>query len=139
MKGLAAAIRGVASVVGVAFIACHSVPPRQAEGFRPELLGRLSLGMSEADVITLLGAPLRREGAGRGPQARELMTYAEYGASIKGDVSIGSKGYDCFLWLHAGQLDEVWFVDTTTHKKCQCQKGDCPPEWAVPCQTSRAP
>jgi hypothetical protein len=136
-KGMAAVLRGVASVV--ALVACHSVPPQQAEGFRPELLGKLSLGLPEADIITLIGPPLRREGVGRGTQGREMLTYAVYGAWIKGDVSIGSKGYECFLWLHGGHLDEVFFFDTTTHKKCQCQKGACPPEWAVPCQASRAP
>ena len=136
-KSVAAALRGTAGVV--ALVACQSVPPQQAEGFRPELLGRLSLGMPEADIIKLIGPPLRREGVGRGPQAREMLTYAVYGAWIKGDVSIGSKGYDCFLWLHRGHLDEVWFLDTTTHRKCQCQKGECPPEWAVPCQTSGPP
>ena len=95
-KRAAAALRGAASVV--ALVACQSAPPQQGEGFRPELLGRLSLGMSEADIITLIGPPLRREGVGRGPEAREMLTYAVYGARIKGDVSIGSKGHDCFLW-----------------------------------------
>jgi len=125
-RGVAAALRGAASVVTLA--ACHSVPPQQAEGFRPELLGSLALGMPETDIITLIGPPLRREAVGRGTQARELLTYAEYGAWIKGDVSIGSKGYECFLWLHGGHLAEVFFFDTTTHRKCQCQKGACPPE-----------
>ena len=135
-RGVTTALRGIAGVV--ALVACNNVPPRQAERFRPELLGRLSLGMPEGDIITLIGQPLRREVLG-GTQARELLTYAEYGAWIKGDVSIGSKGYDCFVWLHSGHLDEVWFFDTTTHTKCHCQEGACPPEWAAPCQTSRAP
>ena len=136
-NGVAVALRGAVCVVALA--ACHGAPPQQAEGFRPQLLGKLSFGMPEAGIVSLMGPPLSRVGVGQGPEGREMLTYAAYGAWIKGDVSIGSKGYDCFLWLQGGQLDEVWFLDRTTHRKCQCKKGACPPEWAVPCQTSGKP
>jgi hypothetical protein len=135
-RSVAAAVRGAVAVV--ALVACNNVnvPPHQGTAFRPELLGRLSIGMPEADIITLMGPPLRRELLGQGPQGRQMLTYAESGAWIKGDVSIHSTGYDCLLWLHGGRLDEVFFFNTTTWRKCQCSNAACPPKWAAPCQPS---
>jgi hypothetical protein len=137
-KGLAAGILGAAGVI--APVACRNVnvPPHQAAGFHPERLAQLSPGMLDADIIALVGQPLRREFGGQGPQTRELLTYAELGALIKGDVSIGSRAYECLVWLHAGRLEEVYFYSAATHRYCWCRKDACSPEWAEPCQATMA-
>lgn len=136
MRRCDGAVRGAASVI--ALVACSNVnvPPQRATAFRPELLGRLSIGMPESDIITLMGPPLRRELLGQAPHGREMLTYAVSGAWVKGDVSIHSTGYDCLLWLHGGRLDEAFVFDTARWRKCQCSNAACPPEWAAPCQIS---
>ncbi len=131
MKSGFAATLGASLVV---VVACN-VAPQQGKAFRPELLSGLSLGMPESQIVALIGTPLRREPIGRGSQARELLTYAVSGALVKGDVSIGSKGYDCLLWLQGGRLDEIFFFNASAQRTCQCRRGNCPSEWASPCQT----
>jgi len=135
-RRVAVAVGGAIGVVTLVGCQNVNVAPQQATKFRPELLGRLFIGMPEADIMEVMGAPLHRTRVGQGRRARDMLTYAETGAWLKGDVSINSTGHECLLWLHEGQLDEAFFFNTVPWEYCWCKDSACPPDWAAPCQIS---
>jgi hypothetical protein len=111
--------------------ACSDEPPQQAPGFAAANLNRLSIGMTTAEILKVMGEPL----PDLNPGSRErALFYARPGARwYAGEYRSNVRGYECILWLKEGRLLAARVFDAEAGVICECKAEPCSSGWAAPC------
>ena len=112
---------------------CQDVQPTHAKGLDLHRLSSVSLGMSHADLVALMGQPLEEAKAPE-PAGQSAVWYARPGARwILGEYRTNVRGYEVVFWLRDGHLVAGRVVGAPNGPLCECRADACNPDWATPC------
>jgi hypothetical protein len=126
-----ALVFAIVSTLGA--VGCQDIAPERAPGFQPSKLAGVTIGMSEEELVALLGSPLPTP-SGMPPAPYQVAHYATRGARWwLGEYRSNVRGDDCLFWLQDGKVVAARYLNEVNQKLCRCEKGNCPAEWARPC------
>ena len=118
--------------------ACTHEPHRKSERATPGAVAALRLGMSEAEVDSLLGQPIARLALPEGGVERVQSHYSQAGGwRVLGLHSrVDRTGFTALVEFRSGLLTEAWLSDPAKGV-CACRPGRCADGWANQCVHAR--
>jgi hypothetical protein len=106
-----------------------------ASGVTREAMSRVTLGMQDSEVRSLLGSPLSAYVRSQSGVETTTLIYAVSGGwRVLGMASnVVAKGPGCFLEFKSGKLTSAMLFDSNGNAFCACIKESCPEGWATAC------